>query len=182
MSPAANLWAIRACATLVLVLGGWLHGHHKGSSKWEGKFDDEVTAHQATKDGHAAVLAALAAKTKAAAAAVKAAGEEFKTDRAANDAAHKQELRNAKSNHTAVVRDLRAGRLQLQDRWTGYLPNAAQGGAFTFAGGQDGYAELRYQGAAEDVQAGDESDAWIGWLQRELIHTRKACAVEGAAP
>ena len=171
-----TLWIIKISAALVLLVLVWLHGHGAGVDKWEGKFDGEVAAHKATKQTHAAVLTDLANKTKAAAAAVKAAGEQFRTDRAANDAAHQQELANAKSNHSAVVRALRTGDIQLHDHWTGYQPFGSPGGTFTPAGGQDGYAELRYQGAAEDVQAGDEADAWIRWLQGELIATRKACA------
>lgn len=161
----------------------FLGGCSKGADKWEGKYDTEVAAHKATRQGHAAVLADLAAKTKAVAVAVKAADTKYKADRAANDATHKEELARAKSNRSATVRALRAGTLQLQDHWTGYQPFGPAGTALTASGGQDGYADLRFQGAAEDVQDGDDSDAWIGWLQRELIATRTAafragCAVE----
>lgn len=171
-------WAASVLSLALAFFGGC----SAGASKWEGKYDAEVAAHKATKQGHAAVLTDLAAKTKATAEAVKAAGKQYRTDRAANDLNHKQELANAKSNHAAVVRDLRNGDLQLHDHWTGYQPIVPQGGAFAPAGGQDGYAELRYASAAEDVQAGDEADAWIGWLQRELINTRKACAAEAIYP
>lgn len=161
----------------------FLGGCSQGADKWEGKYDTEVAAHKVTKQGHAAVLADLAARTKAVAAAVKAADAQYKADRAANDATHKEDLARAKSNRSATVRALRTGTLQLQDHWAGYQPFGAPGAAFAPAGGQDGYADLRFQGAAEDVQAGDEADAWIGWLQRELIATRRAvikagCAVE----
>lgn len=174
---------IKACAVLALVAVVWLHGHNKGADKWEGKYDTEVAAHKATKQGHATVLADLAAKTKAVATAVKAANAQYKTDRATNDATHKEDLAHAKSNRAATVRALRAGTLQLQDHRTGYQPFGAPGAAFTAAGGQDGYADLRFQAAAEDVQDADDADAWIGWLQRELIATRTAviragCAVE----
>jgi len=161
----------------------FLGGCSKGAAKWEGKYDAEVAAHVATRKEHAAVLADLAAKTKAVADAVAAANALYKTDRAANDATHAEELARAQSTRSATVRALRAGTVQLQDHWTGYQPFGAPGAAFAAAGGQDGYADLRFQGAAEDVEAGDEADAWIGWLQRELIATRSAvfragCAVE----
>lgn len=161
----------------------FLGGCSKGADKWEGKYDTEVAAHKATRQGHAAVLADLAAKTKAVAVAVKAANAQYKTDRAANDATHDEELARAKSNRSATTRALRTGAVQLQDHWTGYQPFGAPGAAFTAAGGQDGYADLRFQSAGRIAEAGDEADAWIGWLQRELIATRTAvfragCAVE----
>lgn len=163
----------------------FLGGCSKGAASGEAKAAAEATAHQATKQAHAEVMTRLAALTKAVAVAVKAADAKYKTDRAANDATHNEELARAKSNRSVTVRALRTGALQLQDHWTGYQPFGASGAAFAAAGGQDGYADLRFQSAAEDVQAGADADAWIGWLQRELIATRTAviragCAVEAA--
>lgn len=177
----ATLRIIKACAVLAVLAGVWLHGNSKGADKWEGKYDAEVAAHKVTKQGHAAVLADLAAKTKAIAIAVKAADAKYKADHAANDATHKEDLARAKSNRSATVRALRAGTLQLQDHWTGYQPFGAPGAAFAPVGGQDGYADLRFQSAAEDVQDHDDADAWIGWLQRELIATRRAVIKAGCA-
>lgn len=159
----------------------WAYG--SGSAKWEGKFNSEVAAHKATKQGHAEVMTRLAALTKAAAEAVRGANKQYASDRSANDLAHKEELSRAKSNRSSLDRDLRTGRVQLRDHWTSYQPFGAPGGTFAVAGGQDGYADLRIEGALQDVQAGAEADAWIGWLQRELIATRTAviragCAVE----
>ena len=161
----------------------FLGGCSKGAASGEAKAAAEAAAHKATKQANAAVLADLAARTKAVAVAVKAASAQYKTDRAANDATHKEDLARAKSNRSATVRALRAGTLQLQDHWTGYQPFGTPGAAFTVAGGQDGYADLRFQAAAENVQDADDADAWIGWLQRDLIATRTAvfragCAVE----
>ena len=177
----AFLGGVRATAFALLLIVctplAFLGGCNKGAEKWEGKYDAEVSAHKATKRAHADVLADLANRTAAVAARAKAAGAAFRLARTANDHQFQKAQDDAKQKKQDLVDAQRAGAVQLHDWWTCDRPGAGAGDAADVAGGQDGQAGLRAESAAEDVQAGAEADAWIGWLQTELINTRLACGV-----
>ncbi len=152
-------------------------GHSKGADKWQGKYDAEVSAHVATRRAQAQVLDQLARDSAAVAAKAKAASKTFAAARAANNKNFDKAVDDAKQARNDLVNAQRNGALQLHDWWACDRPASATGDTATPAGGQDGYADLRAGRAAADVQAGDEADAWITWLQIELTNTRNACGV-----
>lgn len=179
---APYLWAIRAGAGVLAVLLVFGFGWNRGADRWQGKFDTETAAHKATKAAHASVLRDLANKTKAAEAAVKAAGEQAKADRQANDERFKDARHEADQAKRELARALRAGTVRLRDEFTCPAARPAEGGASATAGRQDAAPDLRREREAaisDDIAEADAADNWIGWLQAELISTRKAC---GAAP
>lgn len=164
----------------VLAAAMFIGGCNHGAEKWEGKYDDEVAAHKATKAEHKGVLNRLAEMTKAAAAKAKAASEQANAERAANDKRFKESEREAERAQRDLAAALRRGTVRLRDEWTCPAAGPAQGGAATPAGGQDAAADLRRarEGAVlATVADADHADRWIGWLQAELKSTRTACGV-----
>jgi len=171
------LWLIKAGAIVAAILLVFGIGWNRGADKWQGKFDDEVAAHKATKADHARVIRDLADKAKAVAAKVKAAGEQAKADRKVADDRFKESEREADRAKRDLAAALRrgTGAVRLQDHWACRVPGAAAGGVAGNPGRQDAGADLRAAGAADLVAAGDAADRWITWLQSELTSTRKAC-------
>lgn len=172
------LSAIKAGAVLLLALFMFIGGCNHGANKWQGKHDAEVTAHKATKAAHATVLRDLATKTKAAEAAVKAAGEKAKADRQANDERFKDARHEADQAKRDLARALRNGSVRLRDEWACPAARPAEGDVADLATGQDASADLRAAGAANLVGNADHADRWIVWLQSELTSTRKACGAD----
>ena len=182
-SLSRRLSAVFAALLLVCTPLAFLGGCSKGADKWEGKYDAEAAAHKETRRANAVVLRELADASAAVAARAKAASSAYAAARAVNNRQYDKAVDDAKQARSDLVRAQRAGTVQLHDWWTCDRPGAGVGDAAGLSGGQDGHADLRAESAAEDVQAGAEADAWIGWLQRELIATRSAvfragCAVE----
>lgn len=179
---APYMLAIKAGALLLALGAVWFHGFDTGRDRWQGKFDTETAAHKATKAAHASVLRDLANKTKAAEAAVKAAGEQAKADRQANDERFKDARHEADQAKRELARALRAGTVRLRDEFTCPAARPAEGGASAAAGRQDAAPDFRREREAaisDDIAEADAADNWIGWLQSELISTRMAC---GASP
>lgn len=170
---------IKIAAVIGLLVAVYGVGYAMGGNKWQGKFDDEVAAHKATKADHKDVIDNLAALTKTAANKAKAASVVAKGERNAND----QRFRDAQHEAEQAKRDLRdalrngTGPVRLRDEWTCPAARPAQGGTAAAAGREDAAADLRATGAADLVAAGDEADNWIIWLQSELTSTRKACSL-----
>lgn len=170
---------IKLGLVVVLACSMFIGGCNHGAAKWEGKYDDEVAAHNATKAAHKGVIDNLAALTKAAAEKAKAASVVAHGERKAND----QRFKDAQNEAEQAKRDLRAalrrgtGPVRLRDEWTCPAAGSAQGGTAAAARRQDAAADLRAAGAADLIAAGDEADRWIVWLQSELTSTRKACSL-----
>lgn len=165
---------------VVLAASMFIGGCHRGAAKWQGKFDDEVAAHKATKASNKTTLDNLAALTRANADKAKAASVLAQGERTANDKRFKEAKDEAAKARAALARALRAGTVQLRKEWTCSATGSAQGGAAAAAGGQDEGAELRRtrEGAVLDaIDDADEADRWVGWLQSELISTRTACGI-----
>lgn len=142
-----------------------------------GRLDDEKAAHKATKEHHAAVLADLKDKTAKAARLAKQASATAKAERKANDKRFDDAKHQANKARADLRAALRTGAERLHPWWD-CSAGSAEGDAAAIASGQDGYAALREAGAAETVADGAWADRWIGWLQSELISTRKACGAE----
>lgn len=179
---------IRWGVALLLVMLLLLAGHQWGAGSWKAKEAEtaaalarEHAAHQATKKSQAAQLEQLAAATAAVAAKAKAASNALAADRAANDNRYNQAVANAKRARSDLAAALRRGDLQLQPWWSYDPTGALTGGPGPIAGGQDGYAELRTAGLLAGVQDGADADAWITWLQTELVNTRRRMIEAGYA-
>ena len=140
---------------------------------------EERTAHAATKASHAEVIADLAAKARHAADLARQASERAKTDRAAADARHREELTDAKREADRLRAALRSGSAELQDRWTCRVPGAGQGGAAADAREAD--PEGRFDSAARIVEAGDHDAAVIEWLWESWRAERSAVIAGGCA-
>lgn len=178
---APYMLAIKAGAAVVLLAGLFIGGCNHGANKWQDKYDAEKAAHVATKASHATVLRDLANKTRAAELAVKAAGEQAKADRQANDERFKDARHEADQAKRELARALRAGTVRLRDEFTCPAARPAEGGASAAAGRQDAAPDLRREREAaisDDIAEADAADNWIGWLQSELISTRKACGAD----
>ena len=174
---APYMLAIKAGVAGLLLLTAFIGGCQVNA----GKLADEQAAHKATKASHVAVLRDLANKTKAAEAAVKAASEQAKADRKTADERFKDARHEADQAKRELARALRAGTGRLRDEFTCPAARPAEGGATAPAGGQDGEAQLRRareEAISDDIAEADEADRWIGWLQAELISTRKACGAD----
>lgn len=174
---------------LALVAGLLGYGYHRGAARWEGKYNDEVAAHKATRDEHARVMDQLAAATREVARKAKAAARQARLDRAANDKRYEEAQHDADQARRQLRDALRRGTgpVRLRPEWTCPAPGPGEGGAGPAAGGHDADADLRRTRAdaiSDDIADHDHADRWIGWLQAELISTRKACGVvePGASP
>lgn len=169
-------WGGIALGVLLVFAFGW----NRGADRWEGKYDNEVAAHKADNDSHKAVIDNLAALTQAAANKARAASEQAKADRKTNDQRFKDAEHEADKAKRDLAAALRRGDVRLRDEWACPAPGTAQGGDTGTASGQDANAGLRAtrEGAIlDDIADHDEADNWIGWLQAEVISTRKACGV-----
>ena len=152
---------------LALCCGGLVRcGYERGTAKLE-----------AERAVHAAVLDDLAAKTARAARLAEEASKAAAIERQANDKRFDDAKRQADQAGRDLAAALRSGAQRLQPWWGANCPGAAAGDAASVAGGQDGDARLRSEGAASLIAAADHADRWIGWLQAELTSTRNACGV-----
>lgn len=166
---------LKVCGLLLVLLVVWFHGNGNGAARWEGKYDDEKSAHQQTREDNARVLRGLADLTKRAQQEAKDRAKTYAEDAAANDTKNRTEMAHALAAKDRVIADLRARRLELLDFWTPAVSCPGDAAAPAFAIREAEYAGLREQSLAEGVQDGAHADAWIGWLQRELTTTRAAC-------
>lgn len=173
---APYMLAIKAAVLLLAFIGGCSHG----AGKWKGKYEDEARAREHDNIAWESIVESIAERTRAAAAAAKQASELAKSERAANNERFKEltdEAEQARSDLAAALRR-GTGPVRLRDEWACAAPRSAEGGTGSVASRQDAGADLRAAGAADLVAAGDAADRWIGWLQSELISTRKACGVD----
>ena len=183
LKPYADLFKVGAALLLATVLGFVFWS--AGAGKWKAKHDVEVAAHKATKAEHARVLDDLAQKTAAVAAKAKAASAGLAADRKTNDARYDKAVSDAKRARADLRAALQRGDIQLQPWWAFDPAGALTGDSGAAAGGQDGFAELRAESLLQGVQDGYDADAWIGWLQSEIVSTRQrvieaGCAVEAS--
>ena len=82
---------------------------------------------------------------------------------------HVEDIENARLKAERIAADLRAGNIKLRKHWRGCAtPQAADRSS-----GIDEEAELRVQGAAEDVRDGAEADGWIEGLQKVVEQLQK---------
>lgn len=179
LRPYADL--TRWAAGLLLALLVLALGYRWGADRWQDRFAAEVQARATENAQHAATLQQLADATTAVAAKARAASTALAADRQANDTRFKKAQDNANRAERDLAAALRRGTVQLRPEWACGSPGAGAGGAAVFAAGQDAAAELRWAGATHLVAGGDRADAWIGWLQQELIDTRQAVIAAGCA-
>ncbi|WP_396615459.1 hypothetical protein ACHZ97_14370 [Lysobacter soli] len=175
MNPYPTLMRWGAALLLLALLAGGLVkcGYDKGAAA----LDQERRDHAVTKGYYAQILGDLAKKSRVAADNAKAASEQAKVDRAAADARYQEAKSDAKRARADLVAGLRGGAVSLHPWWSCTAPGSADGDAAADPAGQDGYADLRATGAADLVAGADAADAWIQWLQAELISTDNACGV-----
>lgn len=172
-------WGLIALLAVVLVV----LGYRWGGSHWRGEYQAEAQARATENAKHAATLQQLAEATAAVAAKARAASEKLAQSRHENDTRYQKALNDANRAERDLAAALRRGSVQLRPEWACAAPGAGARAAAPFAAGQDAAAELRAAGAANLIAGAARADAWIGWLQRELIDTRRAmvnagCAVE----
>ena len=179
LRPYADL--IRWAVGLLLALLVLAFGYRWGGSHWRGEYQAEVQARATENAQHAATLQQLAEATAAVAAKARAASEKLAQSRHENDTRYQKALNDANRAERDLAAALRRGSVQLRPEWSCGAAGAGTGGAAVFAAGQDAAADLRWAGATHLVAGGDRADAWIGWLQRELIDTRRAVVAAGCA-
>lgn len=179
LRPYANLirWGLVVALAVALVA----LGYRWGGSHWRGEYTAEVQARAAENAKHAATLQHLADATAAVAAKARAASEKLAQSRHENDTRYQKALNDANRAERDLAAALRRGSVQLRPEWACAAPGAGAGGAAGLARGQDAAADLRWAGATHLVAGADRADAWIGWLQRELIDTRQAVIAAGCA-
>lgn len=179
LRPYADLirWGLVVALAVALVA----LGYRWGGSHWRGEYQAEVQARAAENAKHAATLQQLAEATAAVAAKARAASTALAAARQANDSRYQKAINDANRAERDLAAALRRGSVQLRPEWACGSPGASTRGAAGLARGQDAAAELRWAGATHLVAGGDRADAWIGWLQRELIDTRQAVIAAGCA-
>ncbi len=171
-------WA--ALAILVIAWAWFWHG--QGAAEWEGKYNTEQAAHQAALKAHAAVLEGLAKATAETAAKAHAAALALADERADNDDRYNKKVDDAKQARSDLAAALRRGDVQLQPWWQcDAAAGSDPGTASALAEGEDAAANLRAADTAATVADADHADAWIGWLQDELISTRRQAVAAGCA-
>lgn len=170
------LWAVKLAGVTILLLFAFIGGCQVNA----GRLADEKAAHKATKARHVAVLADLADKTAKAARLAKQASDTAKAERKANDKRFDDAKQDADRARRDLAAALRAGTQRLRPEWN-CPARSAESDASRVAGGQDAETELRRareDAVLDDIADHDRADRWIGWLQAELISTRKACGIE----
>lgn len=178
-----NLRLIGGLALLAIMGAIWWAGFDSGKDKWQGKYDDEVAAHAATRDEHARQARHVADLAKAAKAESERNQKIYDDRTASNDLQHKQELTYAIGKRDAVIADLRAGALQLQPWWgVGASTCSSQTADAADTSGDVDARDLRAEGAADLVQILAEADADRAWYINELTATRAQCGITGPAP
>lgn len=176
------LSAARWFAVLALVIAWACFWHGQGAAKWEGKYNTEQAAHQAALAAHAAALQGLAKATAEAAAKARVAAVALADERADNDDRYNKKVDDAKQARSDLAAALRRGDVQLQPWWQcGAAAGSDPGTAAALAEGEDAAADLRAADTAATVEDADHADAWIGWLQDELISTRRQAVAAGCA-
>lgn len=175
MNPYPTLMRWGAALFLLALLAGGLVkcGYDKGAAELE----QERRDHAVTKGYYGEILGDLAEKTRTAADKAKAASDQAKVDRAAADARYQEAKFDAKRARADLVAGLRDGAVSLHPWWSCGAPGPSDRDAADDPTGQVGYADLRATGAADLVAGADAADAWIRWLQAELISTDNACGV-----
>ena len=174
------LGLIKAGAIVVGLLLVFALGWNRGADKWQGKFDGEVAAHNATKASHKAVVDNLAALTKAAEDKAKSASDAVKRDQVQAAKQLKEATDEAKRNARDLRAALRSGKQRLSDTWA--CP-ASAGASDAAAGASEARAEGQYDSAARITEA-VESDAavieylWNGWMADRKAVIDAGCAVE----
>lgn len=171
---------IKGAAIVAGVLLVFALGWNRGADKWQGKYDNEVAAHKATKAEHKRVLDNLAELTKAAENKAKAATVAVKRDQAAADKRYQEATNEAKRNADDLARALRNGKQRLSDTWA--CP-ATAGASDAAADAAEAHAARQYDSTARIVAAADADAAAMNWLWDSWMADRKAvidagCAVE----
>lgn len=179
LRPYANV--ARFCGGALLAALLIALGYRWGGDHWRGEYQAEVQARAAENAKHAATLQQLADATAAVAAKARAASTALTAARKANDTRYNEALDDAKRAQRDLAAALRRGTVQLRPEWSCLAAGAGAGGAAGLAAGQDAAADLRAAGAANLIAGAARADAWIGWLQRELIDTRQAVIAAGCA-
>lgn len=161
-------WSIGTALLCILLLVAYYRG--KAS---------EADAHAQTRADHAAVLATLAEKARAAAVRASEASAAVRAYRASADNRLKEVQHEADREADRLRADLDAGRRRLQDRWACAVPGAGQGGAAADAGEAD--AAGRHDSAVRIVRAADHDAAVISWLFDAWAADRRAVIEGGCA-
>lgn len=144
-------WIIKVSAVLALLVILWLSAFGKGRASMS---DDVATAEAA----RAAAVAELADMNKTLIA------ERAKTAEMAVIAeSFEAEKRNVQAAADRVVADLRAGNVQLRDRWQGCKADLSAASSGT--GQPDATADDRSESAGRIVRAAAECDAQVRGLQ-----------------
>ena len=174
------LHLIKAGAIVIGVLLVFALGWNRGADRWQGKYDNEVSAHKATKAEHKRVIGKLAELTKASEAKAKSASAAVKRDQAQATKRLEEATNEAKRNATALRAALRNGKQRLSDTWA--CP-ASAGASDAAASASEADSERRYDSAARITEA-VESDAavieflWAGWMADRKAVIDAGCAVE----
>lgn len=170
-----------AALTILVIAWAWFW-HGQGAAEWEGKYNTEQAAHQAALKAHAAMLEGLAKATAETAAKARAAALALADERADNDDRYNKKVDDAKQARSDLAAALRRGDVQLQPWWQcDAAAGSNPGTASALAEGEDAAADLRAADTAATVADADHADAWIGWLQDELISTRRQAVAAGCA-
>lgn len=179
LRPYADLirWGLIALLAVLLVV----LGYRWGGSHWRSEYQAEAKARAAENARHAATLQQLADATAAVAEKAKAASTALAAARQANDNRFQKAQDDAKRAQRDLAAALRRGDVQLRPEWSCGATGPGAGGAAALAPGQDAAADLRAAGAANLIAGAARADAWIDWLQRELIDTRRAVIAAGCA-
>jgi len=179
LRPYANV--ARFCGGALLAALLLALGYRWGGDHWRGEYQAEVQARATENAQHAATLQQLAEATAAVAAKARVASKALAQSRHENDTRYQKALNDANRAERDLAAALRRGSVQLRPEWACAAPGAGAGGAAPIAAGQDAAADLRAAGAANLIAGAARADAWIGWLQRELIDTRHAVIAAGCA-
>lgn len=170
MLPSASTLAIiKACAIGALLICVWLHGNGKGK--------DAVRLELAeVRAEHAESSRELADMTAEVARQVREREAQYNTDSAAAADQFQKDKTDALSKRDAVIAGLRSDNLRLRQWWRPQAVSCASDAATEADPGRDAEdAERRATGAGDLVRIAAESDAWVSWLQAELIATRAVC-------
>lgn len=158
-------------AFLAVVGAAWAYGEVHGYGRGEKAGAGKVAKLQSQQDNERVRFALEHAK------AMEEQAKRYQTRAEAMSATaqqYQQELLNANRKNDRTVADLRAGNLRLSKLWQGCSAAVPPPGEAPASGrGPDAEAELRHQGAADLIGAGDQCDAWIVSLQQTLMDERQ---------